>query len=352
MLIRFAIFNLEGNNNWLLPTNIDPVPQTTPLCVFRGGYRTGTKLAIEEIGPRKQWQRVVPNIIDHGKRKLLVWRDGMSEYILELFREAVWKGLCGLPRSLIFHASMDEHFDLVQVGRNVGKRVKLKKVGNVGNDAEEHSQASQSEEGHAPTNQTEQEPAEQTIQSEQEHAVQTIQEQSSSNGDITTDSPPETDFNQPPITAVFFKGPSSFMDEWEFKLIKIENQSTYATLFNIRRLLPVNTEEFFARFGTSDAVAVASSELWVPRLVTNMLRLSFYIKGDVNANVTLDMVKEREKRAKEEEEEKRNVRGPLHSGEEAETEEEILQGWKEVRAKVESELIGSRIDYNKDNNDT
>jgi len=63
-------------------------------------------------------------------------------------------------------------------------------------------------------------------------------------------------------------------------------------------------------------------------------------------------VKEREKRAREEEGRKRNIRGPLSSGEEAETEEEILQGWKEVKANVESELIGSRIDYNKYNNDT
>jgi hypothetical protein len=75
------------------------------------------------------------------------------------------------------------------------------------------------------------------------------------------------------------------------------------------------------------------------------------MKGDVNANVTLDVVNERNKRAREEEEGERNMRGPLYSGEEAETEEEILQGWRETRVKVENELIGSRVNYDEDDND-
>ena len=275
MLIKFAIFDLDGRK-WILPANIDPVPQPTALRVFRGGYRIATKLAIEELGTRRknpQWQKVAPNTIDRSKRKTMVWRDGMSEYILDLFREAAWQGLNGMPRSLIFHASVDEQFELVEVGRNVGKRVILKKVGN--DTSEEHSQTSPSEEG---------------------YAEQTGHEQSSRDGDISTDSSlPETDFKQPPITAVFFKGPPSFIDEWEFKLIKIENQSTYATLFNIRRLLPVNTEQFFSRFDTSDTIAIASSKLYIPKIMANMLRLSLYMKGDVNANVTFDVMNERNK---------------------------------------------------------
>ena len=47
----------------------------------------------------------------------------------------------------------------------------------------------------------------------------------------------------------------------------------------------------------------------------------------------------------------KKYRGPLYSGEEEETEEEILRGWKKTRVKVERELMGSRINYDADDDD-
>jgi hypothetical protein len=130
MLIKFGLFvDPQTQGNWLLPMDLAPSTPIPPDTRVRGTYRQNKKLAIDELGGREQikkWIMMVNTwISDRGKRDI-VWRDGMSQYILMVLRSEAWKRLDALRREYLFHVTVDETLRLAVVGENVGEREKVK----------------------------------------------------------------------------------------------------------------------------------------------------------------------------------------------------------------------------------
>ena len=257
-LLKFSIFrHSESGNYWILPSNIPPFPKNLPNIANRGVYRLNNKLAIDELGFRtrnKKWQFLVAPGTSDRVRKNLVWRDGMSDYILEVLRHEAWKRLDGLPRKFLLQASLDEGLSVATLGRRLQKRNEHEK-----GDTFRVTHPLPSAEGGW------------TLPAGEQRILK--------------------EDSQPHISAILHLPGPEARYTWEFRSIKILNQSTLAVIFNVRRLFPLFAEKYFAhRLETGNTIAVESCVMSAV-ILRHMLRLSFYIEGDDKVDVSLETTK-------------------------------------------------------------
>jgi hypothetical protein len=316
MLIKFGLFaDPETDGNWLLPMDLSPSTPIVPNTRVRGTYRQNKKIAIDELGGRvqkKRWANLVNTwISDKDSRRDVVWRDGMSQYILMVLRSEAWKRLDALRREYLFHATVDESLQFAVVGENVGEREIEKEQdlkgepGVVEGDALEETVqdtagtttvVSESLQTLEPTN-SEGEPA---LEWDTTGTVlrNTVDQQKHRRRTRTEEylkrrmEKHKTLWNsqQPHISAILHLGPPEVDNSWEYKLIAIQNQSAPAILFNLRRIFPERADYYVSRLvKSSNAVAVQSSSM--PSITLyQMLRLSLYLDGDEKANQISDAV--------------------------------------------------------------
>jgi hypothetical protein len=309
LLVKFALFHHEGERKWLLPANIEPIPAPALGETLRGRYRVATKNAIDEFAayPRR-WMVLAQSEAFSDKKANIVWRDGMGEYILELLREAAWKRVDGLSRRYFFEVDLDEDLTMATVGKIVEKRKRPRKVTGKGTgESVELGQGQSQVDGKVSTAST----ALLSTATMLRHVATNIllgQRRSiSTEVDHTNHQstvPLDKITKQTHISAIFYLGPPEMKDSWEYKLIDIENQTTQATLFNIRRLFPYTAELYFTRFGALNAVAVQASVLHVTTVLYHMVRLANYLEGAETANLTVEERKlwdQKEKERKREE---------------------------------------------------
>jgi hypothetical protein len=261
------------------------------------------------MGQQKKWNLLVPAWVSDNARKTFVWRDGMSDYILMVLRSEAWKRLDGLPRKYLFHATVDEDIGHAIVGENVGERIKSS------NAADEKGEQST-----APT---------ETTRQIDENFIPT----GSNVGDI---SEKESTGSPPRISAILYLAPSD-QNNWEFKPISIQNQSTQATLFNLRRLFPERAEYYLSRLTKSgNAIAVQSSEI-SSTILFQVLRLSLYLDGAVEAT---DFSKYQKKRETTKERSKFNDLVPDASAESKSEDSYGESESKDATPEIESVEIG------------
>lgn len=310
LLVKFALFRHEGERKWLLPANIEPMPSPALGEKFRGRYRVATKNAIDECAENsRRWMVLAQSEAYSYKKVNIVWRDGMGEYILELLREAAWKRVDGLSRRYFFEVDVDEDLTIATVGKIVGKRKRPRKVTDKGTgESVELGQGQGPGDGYVSTASTALLSTATILRHFATNLLLGQRRSISTEVDYTTHQstlPLDNITKQPHISAIFYLGHPEMKDSWEYKLIDIENQSTKATLFNIRRLFPYTAELYFTRFGASNVVAVQASVLHVTTVLYHMVRLANYLEGAETANLT---VEERELWDQKENERKRKER--------------------------------------------
>jgi hypothetical protein len=206
-------------------------------------------------------------------KKNLVWRDGMGEHTLSLYREEAWKRLDGLSRKFLYQVELDENLKTAKVGRPIPRR--SKKEGSTQSKDLQHevqSNESLSEEHTNLQPESRTTAPESVIGNENEPTATTSHEE--------TAEPLH-------ISAVLYLGPDALRNApWEIRPISVDNQLTSATIFNLRRLFPTIAEKYMNRLTDSTiAVAVQSSEISCTTL-HHMLRLAFYLEGDITVNMT------------------------------------------------------------------
>jgi len=254
LLIRFGVFaNPETQDRWLLPDDSTGRGSNT------SGYRLIRKTAVDELGGRvrnKKWGVVAPMLMNDKAKKNLVWRDGMGEHILGLYREEAWKRLDGLTRNFLYEVQLDDKLKTARVGQRIpGRRKK---------EASSPTQGSQRVESN-------------------EHNVKDGKESSTTKSDGKSHKGNEALH----ISAVLYLGPDALRNAtWEIRPITVSNQSTSATIFNMRRLFPTMAEKYMNRLlESTTTIAVQSSEISCTTLY-HMLRLAFYLEGDITVNMT------------------------------------------------------------------
>jgi len=205
---------------------------------------------------------VAPMLMHEKAKKSLVWRDGMGEHILSIYREEAWKRLDGLSRKFLYEVELDDKLKIAKVGVPIPKRIK--KEGLAQNNDMKDGEKPQSNESQSWTTSA--------IGKENESAAAMSHE--------VTDEPLH-------ISAVLYLGPDTFRNApWEIKPITVENQLTSATIFNLRRLFPTIAKKYMNRLvDSTTAVAVQSSEISCTTLY-HMLRLAIYLEGDITVNMT------------------------------------------------------------------
>lgn len=192
-------------------------------------------------------------------KKNLVWRDGMGEHILGLYREEAWKRLDGLTRKFMYEVELDDKLKTARVGQRIPKK-------------STKQNSSQRKELRGP-------------ESNESKIEETTQ---SSTAEL--DCKPLEETEEPAhISAVLYLGSDALRNAaWEINPIAIANQSTSATIFNMRRLFPTIAEKFMNRLiESTTAIAVQSSEISCTTLY-HMLRLAFYLEGDITVNMTTE----------------------------------------------------------------
>ena len=231
---------------------------------------------MHELGGRqknKKWGVVAPILMHEKTKKNLVWRDGMGEHVLSLYREEAWKRLDGLSRKFLYEVELDEKLKTAKVGRPIPKRFKkegLTQSKDLQHEAQSNKSLSEEHMNLQPQSRTT--TPESVIGNENESTAATSHEE--------TDGPLH-------ISAVLYLGPDALRNApWEIRPVSVENQLTSATIFNLRRLFPTIAEKYMDRLTDSTiAVAVQSSEISCTTLY-HMLRLAFYLEGDITVNMT------------------------------------------------------------------
>ena len=233
---------------------------------------------MHELGGRqknKKWGVVAPILMHEKAKKNLVWRDGMGEHILSLYREEAWKRLDGLSRKFLYEVELDEKLKTAKVGRPIPRR--FKKEGSTQSKELQHDQQAQSNESLS-EEQTNLQPQSRTTTPES--VIRDKNESTAATSHEETVEPLH-------ISAVLYLGPDALRNApWEIRPISVDNQLTSATIFNLRRLFPTIAEKYMNRLTNSTiAVAVQSSEISCTTLY-HMLRLAFYLEGDITVNMT------------------------------------------------------------------
>lgn len=199
----------------------------------------------------------------------------MSEHILWLLRGEAKKRLFSLRRQYMFHANVDASLTAATVGKNIGPRDQNNPVDNI-------TDIDASEDEVMPKGTTRN-----THVTQQDFRDARLPQ----NTDADTFRELSSRYEQPPsellrISAILYLGPPEMCNGWEFKSIDVENQSTQAILFNLRRLFPSGAERILSnRTKLGNAIAVQSSEMSAA-ILRHMLRLAFYIEGAETASLT------------------------------------------------------------------
>jgi hypothetical protein len=266
LLLKFTIFQSE-ENYWLMPADLPPYAVITPGVGFRGVYARLNRRFITELSAKpKRAQTFVPEQTSPAVRKNLVWREGMREWIEGVLRAESWKRLDGLPRKFLFGCEVQEGLGKVVVGKNIGKRIRLKETttGTEGVEGESAQTEISQTSSEVPESQVETEAADstgpQTVDTEVEAMV------------------PDDNKREGPITAVLYLPNPDTTDTWDFKPIDVEGQDTQAVMFNLRHLFPLTAESYMAlRLEQGNALAVMSSEMSCT-ILYHILRLALYLE--------------------------------------------------------------------------
>lgn len=232
---------------------------------------------MHELGGRqknKKWGVVALMLMHEKAKKNLVWRDGMGEHILSLYREEAWKRLDGLSRKFLYEVELDEKLKTAKVGGPIPRR--FKKESSTERKGSRDGQKPQSNESLS-EEQTNLQPQSRTTTPESVVGKENESTAATSHEEI--DEPLH-------ISAVLYLGPNALRNApWEIRSISVDNQLTSATIFNLRRLFPTIAETYMNRLTDSTiAVAVQSSEISCTALY-HMLRLAFYLEGDITVNM-------------------------------------------------------------------
>jgi hypothetical protein len=266
---------------------------------MKGKYRLLRKSAIDELGERTRWKKwitLAPWTLSDAKRKRLIWRDGMGEYILSRLREGAWKKLERLSLKEFYQVTLDEGLTMAslrgKVARNLMRENAVLEGSASGSEQQDLDDSIMQEhisgeagpdfavKGNPKGRDTEPPRLICNISSQ----GSTLSEDSSPSPASQLDSLPSTNQETPHISAILLLSPPSVDENWEYKLIPLENQATPTTIFNFRRLLPHTADEFFERLvGTEKAVAIASSDSSAAAL-RFLLRVAIYIEGDNPVN--------------------------------------------------------------------
>lgn len=270
LLLKFVIFQSE-ENYWLMPADLPPHPVRSRGVSFRGVYARLNKRLITELSAKsKRWKNFVPEKTSPVVRKKLVWREGMTEWIEGTLTEESWKRLDGLPRKFLFWCEVEEGLEKAVVGKNIGKRIKLK--GRLGTEGVEGEVAS--------TEASQQSPA---VSESENGAEATDPAKTESTGNQTADAVVEDTASddikrEGPIIAVLYLPPPDTTDTWDFKPVDVEGQDTPAVMFNLRCLFPLTAESYMAlRVDQGNALAIMSSEMSCT-IIHHLLRLALYLE--------------------------------------------------------------------------
>lgn len=206
----------------------------------------------------------------------------MGEHILWLQRGEAQRRLFSLRRQYMFHANVNADLTVATVGQNIGPRDQNKPVDDIADmDTPENEM---SPKGTTRNTHVTQEDA-RDAKLLQNSDTDALREPSSVSIQYESDEQPGELLY---ISAILYFGPPEMRNNWEFKSIVVENQSTHAILFNLRRLFPSSAEKFLRnRTELGNAIAVQSTQMSAA-ILRHMLRLAFYIEGDETANLTLE----------------------------------------------------------------
>ena len=262
------------------------------------------KSAIDELGERtrfKKWMSLAPRDMSDHDRKTMIWRDGMGEYILSRLQEQAWKGLEDVPVSTYFRIRMDEDLTTAVIG----ERLAGTDTPAIDDGLDETTIGMREETVQAPLDQEspretrslhEDKPSieEKVIANDRPRlvcSIPTASQESALEETLHTETVlSNSDLERNPrISAILYLSPWDAIGNWEFKLIRIEGQMTPGTIFNLRRLLPLQAEQYMSNLvGSDKAVALASSNESATAL-RNLLRVSFYLEGEGKAQIEGEM---------------------------------------------------------------
>lgn len=254
-----------------MPADLPPHPAPSRGVGFRGVYARLNKRLITEVSAKsKRWKNFVPELTSPVVRKKLVWREGMTEWIEGVLREESWKRLDGLPRKFLFWCEVEEGLEKVVVGKNIGKRIKLK----------EGLETEGVEGEGAMTDASHQSPAvaESEVDTEATDPKKTEPTGNETVDAVVEETAPGDNKREGPITAVLYLSPPDTTDTWDFKPVDVEGQDTPAVMFNLRRLFPLTAESYMAlRVDQGNALAVMSSDMSCT-IIHHILRLALYLE--------------------------------------------------------------------------
>ena len=295
LLLKFSVFNdPETQKDWLLPSEFPPRIQGS------GRYRLLRKSAIEELGERtqhKRWVGVVPRVLNEYSRKRVIWRDGMAEYIESRLREEAWKSLEGMEGTPLFRVELKDGLGRAVLGEKIAieQIVEEKDTSEVSKIDSEQEVSTPTALGPEVSQEPEAIPTEDkgngtTVPTENPRLVCEIPTNSSEDSNATEAKPAETNGDEsqlttieeetPHILGIIYLSPSDATENWEFKLIPVENQVTPTLIFNFRRLFPLQAEEYMSRLvGSDNAVAITSSDASAFAL-KEVVRLALYLGGN------------------------------------------------------------------------
>ena len=204
----------------------------------------------------------------------------MGEHILWLLRGEAQRRLFSLRRQYMFHANVDADLTAATVGQNIGPRDQKKSVDDMTDmEAPENEMSPKGTTRNTHVTQEE-------VRDEKRLRDAGIDTFNSVSIQHESDQQPPSELLH--ISAILYLGPPEMRNNWEFKPITVENQSTQAVLFNLRRLFPSGAEKILRnRTELGNAIAVQSSQMSAA-ILRHMLRLAFYIEGDETASLKLE----------------------------------------------------------------
>ena len=250
-------------------------------------------MAIDELGERtklKKWMYLVPLFVQDKTKKEIIWRDGMGSHILGLFREEAFKRLMSIPKKFLYHANVNSDLNVAAVGHNIKARETITELeGHRDRLHEDTDRKFGDLDGHIDNSKTLVDNLDgnnylQPINNDQDidgiSELPESRKERPKTGFLSTDKPPY-------FSAILYLGSPDFRNSWEFNSILVEKQSSQAILINLRRLFPIEAEQFFTlRAQSGNALAIRSSET-TGGMLRHLLKLAFYIEDDETANMTL-----------------------------------------------------------------
>ena len=207
----------------------------------------------------------------------------MGEHILWLLRDEAQRRLFSLRRHYIFNANVDAGLTTATVGQNIGPRDQKTRV-----DELPEMAAPETEMSLQGTTRNTHVTQEDGLDAKPLRNADIDTSRELSSVSIQHESHEQLPSKLLDISAILYLGPPGMRNDWEFKSITVENQSTQAILFNLRRLFPSCADKILSnRTELGNAIAVQSSKMSAA-ILRHVLRLAFYIEGDETAGLTLE----------------------------------------------------------------